>query len=252
MDKRYDRNRFYVPEDGQEQVRNRKIFFGGAGIGSIIAECALRFGFENITVADGDRVELTNLNRQNYTQADLGKYKAETLAKRLREINPDANIRHYNRFIDRDNIAEMLDGCDIAVNALDFTSDIPFVFDEICRKQGIPVIHPYNVGWAGLVAVILPEGLPLSILSEQPDGFELKMVEYVEKYSEFWQTPKKWLETLLADYKQESQTLPVPQLPVASWITAGFCTQILYHLATGKKIKPFPKFYLGSILDDTN
>jgi len=36
---------------------------GGAGIGSIIAECALRFGFENIVIVDGDRVELSNLNR---------------------------------------------------------------------------------------------------------------------------------------------------------------------------------------------
>ena len=52
---RYNRNRIYVSEDEQEKVRETRILLGGAGIGSIIAECALRFGFENIVIVDGDR-----------------------------------------------------------------------------------------------------------------------------------------------------------------------------------------------------
>ena len=43
---RYSRNRIYVSEEEQERVRKTRILLGGAGIGSIIAECALRFGFE--------------------------------------------------------------------------------------------------------------------------------------------------------------------------------------------------------------
>ncbi len=89
---RYNRNRIYVSEDEQEKVRETRILLGGAGIGSIIAECALRFGFENIVIVDGDRVELSNLNRQNYVKSDIGKSKAECLAKRLLRINPKANI----------------------------------------------------------------------------------------------------------------------------------------------------------------
>ena len=49
----------------------------GAGINSVIAECALRFGFETITIVDGDKVRIEDLSRQNYTHADKGKYKAE-------------------------------------------------------------------------------------------------------------------------------------------------------------------------------
>jgi molybdopterin/thiamine biosynthesis adenylyltransferase len=253
MNKRYERNRFYVPENEQEQVRNSRIFFGGAGIGSIIAECALRFGFESITVADGDTIEETNLNRQNYTHADVGLYKAETLARRLLEINPDANIRFHNRFIDEANVAEMLDGCDIAVNALDFTSDMPFVFDEVCRIKHIPSIHPFNVGWAGLVTAVMPEGQPIdTILNHSSKGFELQVVEHAAQYSGFRQAQKKWLEKLLADYKKEPDGLPIPQLPVASWIAAGLCVQIMYHLATGKEVRPFPGFYFSSALDDND
>lgn len=53
---RYSRNRIYVSEEEQERIKQVRILLGGAGIGSIIAECALRFGFENITIVDGDKV----------------------------------------------------------------------------------------------------------------------------------------------------------------------------------------------------
>ena len=92
MNERYSRNRLYVTEDEQQQIKNTKILLGGAGIGSIIAECALRFGFENITIVDGDKVEESNLNRQNYSNSDIGKYKAACLKKRLMDINPTFTI----------------------------------------------------------------------------------------------------------------------------------------------------------------
>ncbi|MDE5980784.1 MAG: ThiF family adenylyltransferase [Bacteroidaceae bacterium] len=62
---RYDRNRLYITDEEQQKVKETRIVFGGAGIGSVIAECALRFGFERMTIVDGDKVEESNLNRQN-------------------------------------------------------------------------------------------------------------------------------------------------------------------------------------------
>lgn len=89
MEERYNRNRIYVSEEEQDKTRETRILLGGAGIGSIIAECALRFGFEDIVIVDGDKVELSNLNRQNYEKRDIGKSKAECLAKRLQRGNQD-------------------------------------------------------------------------------------------------------------------------------------------------------------------
>ena len=162
---RYNRNRIYVSEDEQEKVRETRILLGGAGIGSIIAECALRFGFENIVIVDGDRVELSNLNRQNYVKSDIGKSKAECLAKRLLRINPKANIQYHDTFIDKGNVKELLEGVDIAINALDFKSDIPFVFDDLCSKRRIPVLHPYNFGWGAFLTIIKPGGYQLTEVS---------------------------------------------------------------------------------------
>ena len=79
MEQRYGRNRLYVSEKEQSLVKDYKIFLGGAGIGSIIAECSLRFGFEHITIVDGDKVEESNLNRQNYTENDIWQIQGRVL-----------------------------------------------------------------------------------------------------------------------------------------------------------------------------
>lgn len=168
-----------MSEREQNMVKDYKIFLGGAGIGSIVAECALRFGFEHITIVDGDKVDRSNLNRQNYTENDIGRYKAECLAERLLSINPDAHIRFYTEFLAPGNIEKMLNGHDVAVNALDFKDNTPFVFDEICKDRNIPVLHPYNFGWAGFVTVVDSLGHSISELAEEPKGFELKVAEYV-------------------------------------------------------------------------
>ena len=76
---RYSRNRIYVSDKEQLRIRDFKIVLGGAGIGSIIAECLLRFGFETLTIVDGDIVEESNLNRQNYTYNDIGVSKVKAL-----------------------------------------------------------------------------------------------------------------------------------------------------------------------------
>ena len=80
---RYSRNRIYVSDKEQLRIKDFKIVLGGAGIGSIIAECLLRFGFETLTIVDGDIVEESNLNRQNYTYNDIGVSKVKALKKRL-------------------------------------------------------------------------------------------------------------------------------------------------------------------------
>ena len=117
MENRYQRNRLYVSEEEQARMKHTPILISGAGVGSIIAECALRFGFESLTIVDGDIVEESNLNRQNYTTDDLGRPKAEALCKRLSKINPNAKIEYINNFVNKKNVASIIAKHEIAINS---------------------------------------------------------------------------------------------------------------------------------------
>jgi len=247
MEERYNRNRIYVRNEEQTMIKNTRILLAGAGIGSVIAECALRFGFEQLIIVDFDKVELSNMNRQNYTEADLGKYKTEALKNRLLSINSQANITCHNCPVDENNVVALVEDCDIAVNALDFKTNIPFLFDETCKKYNIPVLHPYNFGWAGFLTIVKPSGIQLSQISEDPKDFELKVAEYVFKYSSFWNISREWINRIVEEYKNEDSILPPPQLSIASWIVAGLCVNAMYNLVTGKDIKTFPNFYFSSL-----
>lgn len=248
MRDRYSRNRIYITEEEQKTIKDYPILLGGSGIGSVIAECTLRFGFENITIIDGDQVELSNLNRQNYTESDISIDKTEALIKRLKSINGKAKITVHNCFLTSENVEEYIQGHKIAINALDFSSEVPLLFDEICQKQNIPVLHPYNLGWGGLVTIIEPKGMPLNSLIRPNETFnEVTMVEYASSYMTFWGNPQKWMDEIIEKYKKEKEHLPPPQLAIGSSIVAAMSTHILFNIATKKEIKKFPGFYLSSI-----
>lgn len=248
MNNRYNRNRIYIQKSEQEIIKNCPVFLGGCGVGSVIAECALRLGFEHITLVDGDQVEHTNLNRQNYTEESIAVSKVTALKSRLKAINEKATIHVHDCFINKANVENLVKGHKIAINALDFTSTMPLEFDSVCQKLNIPVIHPYNLGWAGLALVITPNGMPLSGIAERNEPFnELNVVKYVSGYLKFWNKPQKWLDEVLEQYSNEQQPLPPPQLSIASWLVASMCTQLLYDLALDKEVKNFPDFYFSSL-----
>ena len=250
MEELYSRNHFYITSKEQKELRDTRLLFGGAGLGSNIAECALRFGFEKITVIDGDTVELSNLNRQNYQRSDIGRYKAEALAERLLKINPDADIRYHCEYITEDNINRLVDNCDIAINALDFRDDIPLKFDERCRSMNVPILHPYNFGWGGLLMIVTQESLPLSSLMRDfaPKGFEIEMAEYVSGYSQFWNMPEnEWLHPIVERYSKGNGINVIPQLSVGSWIVSAMCVEAMFRIITGRPVKQCPKFYLTSM-----
>jgi len=135
---------------------------------------------------------------------DIGKSKAEALAKRLLKINPKANIKFHEAFIDHENVLEFFDGVKIAINALDFKSDIPFEFDAICSQRKIPVLHPFNFGWGAFLTILTPGGYQLREVSDTYDGFEVKMAEFVARFSTFWNLPNSWLGDVIDAYKMRA------------------------------------------------
>lgn len=150
------RNVGYVSEDLQRDIRKTRILVAGCGIGSTIAETYVRLGFEHLTLVDKDQVEVHNLNRQNFTAADVGTQKVDALAKRLLAINPSASIRAVNDWVTPANAARFVDDADIVLDTIDFLSleGIVALHDAGLAQQK-PIIAPISAGW-GAAAIYFP------------------------------------------------------------------------------------------------
>ncbi|PKV49968.1 ThiF family protein [Aquimarina sp. MAR_2010_214] len=245
---RYYKNALYVTPEQQDKIKNVKIVFGGVGLGSVLAEAALRLGFENFVFIDGDTVELSNLNRQNYQEEDITKSKVESITKRLLSINPNAKIEYHHLFLDPDNITDYIDGCDIAINAIDFdVEDTPFVFDEKCKEKGIPVIHPLNFGWAGAAYVVTPDSEQIYDVARNKKCFELVLIKNMLEYFKYRaEMNLTWFYEFYESYKENSAKITPPQLVVGSSLAAALVTNILFSLVNGLEVKTFPEPYFLS------
>lgn len=245
MNNRYNRNRIYISEKLQQKIKKIPILIGGAGIGSVIAECALRLGFETLTIIDGDIVEESNLNRQNYSYNDINNSKVYALRNRLIGINPKASITIYNQYLNLNNINEIIFGHSIAINTLDFTTDLPLIFDEMCQKNNIHIIHPYNLGFAGAVTIVSPEGHNLrSLIQTSQKASEIDFVchllsNLVDKNSE-------WLKDILDRYLNEKEKISPPQLSIGAWILSGVTVSLMLKIIQNENVKYFPQFYFNN------
>ena len=167
------------------------------------------------------------------------------MKERLLAINPHADIGVHNVFLTPANIQQIVTGADMAINALDFQSEVPFLFDALCQEQQIPVLHPYNIGWATVVFVVMPGGPGLDTISNSYEGFEKAVVGYL--LDRLPAGPREWIAKVLSDYAQQGEGAPPPQLSVASALAAGTCTNIMYRLVNGLPVRSFPDFYFVSI-----
>ncbi|NLX83463.1 MAG: tRNA threonylcarbamoyladenosine dehydratase [Clostridiales bacterium] len=101
----FDRTISVIGQPAFLRLQNAHVaVFGVGGVGAACAEALARSGVGSITLVDHDRVSITNLNRQLIAlHSTLGKLKVEVCAMRLKDINPDINIRALPLFYDEDS-----------------------------------------------------------------------------------------------------------------------------------------------------
>ena len=92
---------------------------GLGGLGSNIAIALARAGIGKLILIDFDRVDITNLHRQQYKASQIGMYKTDALADNLREIAPYIELETHIARITEDNIVKLLQGADIICEAFD-------------------------------------------------------------------------------------------------------------------------------------
>ncbi|MCW4039794.1 MAG: HesA/MoeB/ThiF family protein [Candidatus Bathyarchaeota archaeon] len=170
---RYDRQ-IMIPgwdESGQKKLKSATIVVAGSGgLGSPSSIYLAAAGVGHLIIVDRDIFELSNLNRQILGwQKDIGRWKAEAAAEKLRRLNPDIQITPRVMEISQDNVGELLENADLVVDALDNWST-RFLINKTCVDLNIPFIHAGVFGLYGQIMTVIPNKGPClrCLLPETP------------------------------------------------------------------------------------
>lgn len=122
---------------------------GAGGLGSNCAAALARSGVGTIVIADFDRVERLNLNRQFYFEDQLGMLKTDALKINLHKIDRSLNIITHALELTPDNIGAVFSGCDIIIEAFDGAEMKRMLIETVQNKMpGVPMIVGSGMsGW---------------------------------------------------------------------------------------------------------
>ncbi|MDD5627539.1 MAG: sulfur carrier protein ThiS adenylyltransferase ThiF [Elusimicrobia bacterium] len=117
-----------------EVLRRRTVGVAGCGgLGSNAALALTRAGIGRLILADFDKVEASNLNRQQFTRADIGADKVAALAAHLRGINPKLSLAERLVKLSPANVAEVFAEADLLIEAFDRAEAKKWLIESWCR-----------------------------------------------------------------------------------------------------------------------
>lgn len=144
---------------GQEKLLSSKVLVVGmGGLGCAAAPYLCSGGVGQITLVDGDTIDLTNLQRQIlYTDADIGKYKAETAAARLQQQNPDIHLQAICQFADAELLADLVSRHDLVLDCTDNLS-VRQQISDACVLAKKPLISAAAIRFEGQLCCFKNDG----------------------------------------------------------------------------------------------
>ena len=144
----FSRTQLLLGKDGIEKLSKARVaVFGIGGVGGYVCEALVRSGVGSFDLIDDDKVCLTNLNRQILaTRKTVGRYKAEVMAERMREINPNVVINIHKCFFLPQNADDFpFEEYSYIVDAVDtVTAKLEIILRA--KAKGVPVISAMGAG----------------------------------------------------------------------------------------------------------
>jgi tRNA A37 threonylcarbamoyladenosine dehydratase len=143
-----NRTELVLGRPAMERLASARVaVFGLGGVGSWCAEALLRSGMGRLTLIDSDIVCATNANRQvQANSGNLGRPKAGELARRFREIDPEARIEAVEAAFTRENQGRFgIESFDYVVDAIDSVSN-KLALIELCLRSGRKFVSSMGAG----------------------------------------------------------------------------------------------------------
>ena len=143
------RTKLLVKEEGIERLQSANILIVGlGGVGSFAAEFLVRSGIGNLTIVDGDTVDITNINRQlPALNSTIGKNKTDVVAERILDINPEINLKKINEFLEPERMEEILtqEKFDYVLDCIDSLSP-KLALIITCKRKKIKLVSAMGAG----------------------------------------------------------------------------------------------------------
>jgi molybdopterin/thiamine biosynthesis adenylyltransferase len=144
-----DRPLLFFDKEDLDRIRSQTISMAGfGGVGSIVVELLARWGITRFRLLDMDKYDITNINRQIFaTPENLGCFKAEVAAKRIKQINPYCDIEMVIcDKLTKDTADTLIRGADIVLMETD-TPSSSLVLHRTAKRYQVPLIngHCYQV-----------------------------------------------------------------------------------------------------------
>jgi molybdopterin-synthase adenylyltransferase len=156
---RYSRQIMVPALGGKGQIRLRQgrvLIVGAGGLGSPAALYLAAAGIGALGIVDGDRVELSNLQRQIlHSTSDLGRLKVDSAKEKLRDLNPDVEVSVYPFLLDQQNISELLSRHDFIIDGCD-NFDTKFLLNDVAVRMRKAFSHAGINRMQGQTMTVVP------------------------------------------------------------------------------------------------
>jgi nitroreductase len=150
VDEFVSRNRGIVPAREQAAIMSTRVLVAGCGsVGGSVVPPLVRLGSGSLVLADPDRYETSNLNRQLCVAADVGARKVDVIAGRAKAINPLIEVITCAEGVTPDNVSDLLDGVGIVFDGVETSPRAlwsKYLLHQEAAKRRIPVLLGLDAG----------------------------------------------------------------------------------------------------------
>lgn len=144
----YDRTKLLLSDDEFNRLRSAHVLvIGVGGVGGYAVEMLARAGVGALTLVDGDKIDITNVNRQIIAESvNVGMFKCDAFKERIARINPEIKVRVMNMRYNESTDDAIFD-CDYpyVIDAIDSVEDKVRLIVS-AHKRNIPIISAMGAG----------------------------------------------------------------------------------------------------------
>ncbi|HEY0856288.1 MAG TPA: ThiF family adenylyltransferase [Albitalea sp.] len=161
-DEAFSRNLGWVTEAEQQRLKQSRVCIAGlGGVGGVYLLTLARLGIGRFSLADFDTFSVANFNRQaGATLSSLNRPKLDVMIEMARDINPELDIRMFERGVTPDNVDAFLADGDVYLDGLDFFAlDMRRSVFARCTEQGIAATTVAPLGMGAALLNFVPGGM---------------------------------------------------------------------------------------------